>query len=189
MVVCDKGYSLKLSSNNKLVCREDGSWRSSLSNEFPQCQEKVGINFSIHIFLLSNNMYSLQGCLYDDLVISPPENGNVEVTGRKDSGLVYRPGSVLKYSCHPGHVVVPVLSSTRVCRKGRWDGQPGKCVRKTPRFQPRGSCPPPHLINNGYYLSERSSGEKPYVLPVSGQLAKQFEVNLICETLAETTEC
>ena len=42
VVVCDKGYSLKLSSNNKLVCREDGSWRSSLSNEFPQCQEKVG---------------------------------------------------------------------------------------------------------------------------------------------------
>ena len=41
VVVCDKGYSLKLSSNNKLVCREDGSWRSSLSNEFPQCQEKV----------------------------------------------------------------------------------------------------------------------------------------------------
>ena len=108
----------------------------------------------------------------------------MEVTGRKDSGLadssdpagVYRPGSVLKYSCHPGHVVVPVLSATRVCRKGKWDGQPGKCVRKTPRFQPRGSCPPPPLINNGYYLSERSSGEKPYVLPVSGPLPKQFEV-------------
>ena len=65
------------------------------------------------------------------------------------------------------------------CRKGKWDGQPGKCVRKTPRFQPRGSCPPPPLINNGYYLSERSSGEKPYVLPVSGQLPKQFEVGAI----------
>ena len=112
----------------------------------------------------------------------------MEVTGRKDSGVggdssdpagVYRPGSVLKYSCHPGHVVVPVLSATRVCRKGKWDGQPGKCVRKTPRFQPRGSCPPPPLINNGYYLSERSSGEKPYVLPVSGQLPKQFEVGAI----------
>ena len=67
----------------------------------------------------------LQGCLYDDLVISPPDNGAVEVTGRKDSGLadssdpagVYQPGSVLKYSCHPGHVVVPVLSATRVCRQ------------------------------------------------------------------------
>ena len=53
----------------------------------------------------------------------------------------------------PGHVVVPVVSATRVCRKGRWDGQGGACVRKTPRFQPRGSCPPPPLINNGYYLS------------------------------------
>ena len=39
--MCDKGYQLKQSSNNRLVCREDGSWRSSISNEFPQCQEKV----------------------------------------------------------------------------------------------------------------------------------------------------
>ena len=31
------------------------------------------------------------------------------------------------------------------------------------------------MINNGYFLSERSSGEKPYVLPVSGH-AKQYEV-------------
>ena len=97
--------------------------------------------------------------MYDDLVIQPPENGNVEVTGRRitypDSDLssamtgVYRPGSVLKTTCHPGHVVVPVVSATRVCRKGAWDGQAGACVRKTPRFQPRGSCPPPPLINNG----------------------------------------
>lgn len=158
VVTCDDGYQLKQRSNNKLVCREDGSWRSSLNTEFPTCVEK--------------------GCLYDDLVIAPPDNGNVEVTGRRETypdndhsdtlSGVYRPGSVLKYSCHPGHVVVPVLSATRVCRKGKWDGQPGTCVRKTPRYQPRGSCPPPPLINNGYYLSERSSGEKPYVLPVSG---------------------
>ena len=137
----------------------------------------------------SNLMFNFQGCLYDDLVILAPENGNVEVTGRRetyaDNDLsdsatgVYRPGSVLKYTCHPGHVVVPVVSSTRVCRKGKWDGQPGTCVRKTPRFQPRGSCPPPPLINNGYYLSERHSGEKPYVLPVSGHLSKQFEVGAI----------
>ena len=52
---------------------------------------------------------------------------------------VYKPGSVLKYSCEvslhhlagllvpsqPGSVVVPVLASTRVCRKGKWDGQVG----------------------------------------------------------------
>ena len=60
VVVCDEGYQLKQSSNNKLVCREDGSWRqSSLGSEFPICAEK--------------------GCLYDDLVIQTPENGNVEV--------------------------------------------------------------------------------------------------------------
>ena len=36
------------------------------------------------------------------------------------------------------------------------------------------------MINNGYYLSERySSGEKPYVLPVSGHLTKTFEVGAI----------
>ena len=90
------------------TCREDGSWRSSIGAEFPVCAEK--------------------GCLYDDLVIQPPENGNVEVeiwcimcssnvlhvqvTGRRitypDNDLsdvatgVYRPGSVLKYTCHPG---------------------------------------------------------------------------------------
>ena len=127
MVICDEGYQLRQSSNNKLVCRsvnirekclsnlkisrEDGSWRSSIGAEFPVCAEK--------------------GCLYDDLVIQPPENGNVEVflifcchqhysvnipyvqvTGRRitypDNDLsdvatgVYRPGSVLKYTCHPG---------------------------------------------------------------------------------------
>ena len=113
------------------------------------------------------------------------------MTGRRDTYAdndlsdtmsgVYKPGSVLKYTCLPGHVVVPVLSATRVCRKGKWDGQPGTCVRKTPRFLPRGSCPPPPLINNGYYLSERSSGEKPYVLPVSGQY-HQFEVGAIARS-------
>ena len=60
---------------------------------------------------------------------------------------VYRPGSVLKYTCEvnlvshpfsqlvdlestlhqlpfqPGSLVVPVLAATRVCRKGKWDGQ------------------------------------------------------------------
>ena len=115
----------------------------------------------------------------------------IQVTGRRDTYAdndlsdtmsgVYKPGSVLKYTCLPGHVVVPVLSATRVCRKGKWDGQPGTCVRKTPRFLPRGSCPPPPLINNGYYLSERSSGEKPYVLPVSGQY-HQFEVGAIARS-------
>ena len=114
------------------------------------------------------------------------------MTGRRDTYAdndlsdsmsgVYKPGSVLKYTCMPGHVVVPVLSATRVCRKGKWDGQPGTCVRKTPRFLPRGSCPPPPLINNGYYLSERSSGEKPYVLPVSGHLSHQFEVGAIARS-------
>ena len=93
------------------IYREDGSWRSSIGAEFPVCAEK--------------------GCLYDDLVIQPPENGNVEVDGRylmryvfyyssnvfqvtgrrityPDNDLsdvatgVYRPGSVLKYTCHPG---------------------------------------------------------------------------------------
>ena len=74
VVMCDEGYQLRQSSNNKLVCRlenrreqfipklmrrEDGSWRSSIGAEFPVCAEK--------------------GCLYDDLVIQPPENGNVEV--------------------------------------------------------------------------------------------------------------
>ena len=60
VVVCDEGYQLKQISNNKLVCREDGSWKqSSLGSDFPICAEK--------------------GCLYDDLVIVPPENGNVEV--------------------------------------------------------------------------------------------------------------
>ena len=75
VVICDEGYQLRQSSNNKLVCRsvivgekrfelntmcrEDGSWRSSIGAEFPVCAEK--------------------GCLYDDLVIQPPENGNVEV--------------------------------------------------------------------------------------------------------------
>ena len=47
VVVCDKGYQLKQSSNNRLVCREDGSWRSSLSNEFPQCQEKVSYYYTV----------------------------------------------------------------------------------------------------------------------------------------------
>ena len=37
------------------------------------------------------------------------------------------------------------------------------------------------MINNGYYLSERSSGEKPYVLPVSGQY-HQFEVGAIARS-------
>ena len=73
--------------------------------------------------------------------------------GRAGRAGVYRPGSVLKYTCQvqlcgveakyvltflspqPGSVVVPVVSATRVCRKGRWDGQPGQCVKKTPRFQ------------------------------------------------------
>ena len=41
VVVCDQGYSLKQATNNRLVCREDGSWRSSLSPEFPVCSEKV----------------------------------------------------------------------------------------------------------------------------------------------------
>ena len=41
MVVCDDGYQLRQSSNNKLVCREDGSWRSSIGAEFPVCAEKV----------------------------------------------------------------------------------------------------------------------------------------------------
>jgi len=170
VVVCEDGYQLRQSSNNKLVCREDGSWKPSLGYEFPQCLEK--------------------GCLYDDLVIQQPDNGNVEVTGKRDSALntysesgvggIYRPGSVLKYTCHPGSVVVPVVASTRVCRKGRWDGQPGQCVKKSPRFKPQGHCSSPPLINNGYYLSERyTSGEKPYVLPVSGQLNKQFEVGAI----------
>ena len=93
-----------------------------------------------------------------------------------------------------------------MCRKGKWDGQvrnliifipkyqiskyskciafdhlqPGQCVKKNPRFTAHGNCPPPPLINNGYYLSERySSGEKPYVLPVSGHLTKTFEVGAI----------
>ena len=58
--------------------------------------------------------------------------------------------------------------------------QPGQCVKKNPRFTAHGNCPPPPLINNGYYLSERySSGEKPYVLPVSGHLTKTFEVGAI----------
>ena len=30
-----------------------------------------------------------------------------------------------------------------------------------------------------YYLSERNSGEKPYVLPVKGQLSQQFDVGAI----------
>ena len=41
VVVCDQGYHLKHSTNNRLVCREDGSWRSSLGAEFPVCSEKV----------------------------------------------------------------------------------------------------------------------------------------------------
>ena len=41
VVVCDDGYQLRQSSNNKLVCREDGSWRSSIGAEFPVCAEKV----------------------------------------------------------------------------------------------------------------------------------------------------
>ena len=125
------------------MCREDGSWKPSLGYEFPQCLEK--------------------GCLYDDLVIQQPDNGNIEVTGKRDSTLntysgdvggpagIYRPGSVLKYTCHPGSVVVPVVASTRVCRKGRWDGQPGQCIKKSPRFKPRGHCSSPPLINNGYF--------------------------------------
>jgi hypothetical protein len=40
----------------------------------------------------------------------------------------------------------------------------------------RGSCPPPPVINNGYFLSERYSGEKPYVLPVSGSSQQTYEV-------------
>ena len=159
MVVCDDGYQLRQSSNNKLVCREDGSWRSSIGAEFPVCAEKVNTVLISEIIMCLDVSCIAQGCVYDDLVIQPPENGNVEVTGRRitypDSDLssamtgVYRPGSVLKTTCHPGHVVVPVVSATRVCRKGAWDGQAGACVRKTPRFQPRGSCPPPPLINNG----------------------------------------
>ncbi len=52
----------------------------------------------------------------------------------------------------------------------------------------RGSCPPPPVINNGYFLSERYSGEKPYVLPVSGSSQQTYEVEkskslLTCETL------
>ena len=47
VVICDEGYQLKMSSNNKLVCREDGSWKSSLGAEFPLCAEKVNVPCSI----------------------------------------------------------------------------------------------------------------------------------------------
>ena len=92
---------------------------------------------------------------------------------------IYMPGSVMKHTCQSGWVVVPVGAANRACRMGRWDGQHGKCVPKTPRIKPRGSCPPPPLINNGYFLSERFSGEKPYVLPVSGNYQHTYEVRII----------
>ena len=93
----------------------------------------------------------------------------------------FRPGSVMKHTCQSGWVVVPVSSANRACRMGRWDGSRGKCVPKSPRIKPRGSCPPPPLINNGYFLSElaeRFHGEKPYVLPVSGAYQHTYEVTL-----------
>ena len=64
----------------------------------------------------------------------------------------------------------------RACRRGRWDGQQGKCIKTVPRMKPRGSCSSPPFINNGYFLSERYSGEKPYVLPVSGNYQHTYEV-------------
>jgi len=159
IVVCNPGYKLKHKSNNKIVCREDGSWSSMQGSEFPVCEER--------------------GCHYSES--SNPDKGNIEVNGIRltigpsyqfqddeSSFGIYRPGSVMKHTCPNGWIVVPVGSTTRVCRTGRWDGQQGKCVKEVARVKPRGSCPPPPLINNGYFLSERYSGEKPYVLPVSG---------------------
>jgi len=169
-VDCNPGFRLKHKSNNKIVCRADGSWSSMQGSEFPSCEE--------------------QGCHYSEA--TNPDNGQIEINGlRLSLGSVYlenhedlsfgiyRPGSVMKHSCQNGYVVVPVGATTRVCRMGRWDGQQGKCIKKVPRIKPRGSCPPPPLINNGYFLSERYSGEKPYVLPVSGNYQHTYEIGAV----------
>ncbi len=90
----------------------------------------------------------------------------------------------MKHTCQSGWVVVPVISAHRACRMGRWDNGRGKCVPKSPRIKPRGSCPPPPLINNGYFLSElaeKYNREKPYVLPVSGAYQHTYEVNFMLE--------
>ncbi|XP_023343359.1 sushi, von Willebrand factor type A, EGF and pentraxin domain-containing protein 1 [Eurytemora carolleeae] len=171
VVICDDGFKLKHKSNNKIVCREDGSWSSLLGSEFPTCEER--------------------GCFYSEA--SNPEIGDIEINGIKlafgsssyhidedesEFGL-YRPGSVMKHTCQNGWVVVPVGAVTRACRRGRWDGQQGKCIKTVPRMKPQGSCSSPPFINNGYFLSERYSGEKPYVLPVSGNYQHTYEVGAV----------
>ena len=76
----------------QLVCREDGSWTASLGYEFPRCQvimQREGSN-PPHISKSIKFVFGLierykktgfqeMGCLYDEMVVAPPDNGRVEV--------------------------------------------------------------------------------------------------------------
>ena len=104
IVECDEGYEIR-NGNNKLICKEDGSWEPQGQKEMPQCKERA--------------------CQEPETDI---DNGSLEINGHKHgpSGG-YKAGSVLVYLCNEGFVLLPFSAGKRVCRKGKWEGTIPAC--------------------------------------------------------------
>lgn len=83
----------------------------------------------------------------------PPDikNGAVEIEGDRDSGGLFKKGTVATYSCMKGFELSPADGIYRVCEKGIWTGAYAVCVQ----VEKVTECKPPKDIVNGYFTHEK----------------------------------